>query len=400
MAEKRPYYIVTLLMDANLAVALVALPLFATAQLGSSAFELGLIGAIGALTYVLASPLWSHIAPRFGRRKFILASGIGFALTYLLVAHSTQVWHLFILSGCSGMSCALFYPLVEGEIGAGATGSVLRRRVGYFCLAWSTGSTIGFLLGGRLYDLAVRLPFISCAFGGLTVAIITYFFIPSPLKLAQDGARGQGPGMGEASGGAAILDSAQPKADVLLTPGVFLWLAYIANFTAWGLFSILRDLYARPALLRFGYSGTQFGILISGFCLARTLTFFILQRWEGWHYEKRPFYLLQLVMLAGGAIIVLSGNFLLTLFAFMLVGLGAGMIYYSSMLYSLDDPRTEGKRAGFHEAILGAGGALSLTIAGRMPALTGRMMSPFVFGAALIAAGLLVQMTLSLKRRR
>jgi hypothetical protein len=388
-------------MDGNLAIAFVALPLFATDQLGASAFELGIIGAIGAVTYVLAAPLGSHIAPRFGRRRFILASGIGFAITYLLVAHSTQVWHLFILSGCSGISCALFYPLVEGEIGAGATGRVLRRRVGYFCLAWSTGSTIGFLVGGRLYDLGVSLPFISCAFGGLTVAIITYFFIPSAFKLGPGGTGGQGLGMREAAGRAAAPHSAQPKApDAFLTPGVFLWLAYIANFCAWGLFSIHRHLYAQPALLRFGYSGTQLGILIGGLCLTRTLIFFILQRWEGWHYKKRPFFLLQLVMFGGATVIVLSGNFLLTLCAFMLTGLGAGMTYYSSILYSLDDPRTEGKRAGFHEAILGAGGALSMAAAGRMPALTGRMMSPFAFGAALVAAGLLIQTTLSLKARK
>jgi len=385
-------------MDGNLSVALVALPLFATAQLKASAFELGIIGAIGALTYVLAAPLLSHISPRFGRRWFILAAGIGFAITYYLVAHSTRVWHLFILSGASGMSCALFYPLVEGEIGAGSTGRLLKRRVGYFCLAWSSGSTIGFLLGGRLYDLAVRLPFLICAFGGLTVAIITYFFVPSPIRLA----KGRSPVMrisGSASGLSTKRAELRPREN-LLSPGIFLWLAYTANFTAWGLFSIHRHLYAQPALLRFGYSGTQFGILIGGFCLARTLTFFILQRWEGWHYKERPFYILQLVMLAGAAVIIFSANFLLTLFAFILVGLGVGMTYYSSILYSLIDPRTEGKRAGYHEAILGAGGATSLAIAGRMPALTGRMMSPFAFGAGLVAAGLLVQMALSLKRKR
>ncbi len=384
-------------MDANLAVAFVALPLFATAQLKASAFELGLIGGIGAITYVLAAPFWSHISPRFGRRWFILASGVGFAITYFLMAHSTQVWHLFILSGCSGMSCALFFPLVEGEIAAGSTGGLLKRRVGYFCLAWSTGSTIGFLLGGRLYDLAARLPFISCAFGGLTVAIITYFFAPSPLTLARENRTRTAPTDAPSPPGA---NGKGARGNGLLNPGIFLWLAYIANFTAWGLFAIHRHLYARPALLRFGYSGTQFGTLIGGFCLARTLTFFILQRWEGWYCKERPFYILQLIMLAGATAIIFSTNFLLTFFAFILVGFGVGMTYYSSILYSLDDPRTEGKGAGFHEAILGAGGAMSLAIAGRMPTLTNRMMSPFAFGAVLIAVGLLIQMSLSLKARR
>jgi MFS family permease len=97
------------------------------------------------------------------------------------------------------------------------------------------------------------------------------------------------------------------------------------------------------------------GIVCSLWMFARLAAFAVFWQWTGWHYHFR--------WLAGsfGLMIVCFFGFLtaqsigLLLVAQVGFGLSIGLIYYSSLYYSMNVTENRGSNAGFHEAMIGAG---------------------------------------------
>jgi MFS family permease len=74
-------------------------------------------------------------------------------------------------------------------------------------------------------------------------------------------------------------------------------------------------------------------------------------------------------MVATFAAIVTAQNLTTLVVAQLVFGLATGLIYYSSLFYSMDVGETKGEHGGFHESAIGMGnfagpavGAISLTI--------------------------------------
>ena len=88
---------------------------------------------------------------------------------------------------------------------------------------------------------------------------------------------------------------------------------------------------------------------------ARLGVFVLLWRWTGWHYRFRWL---------GGAFVLMAGSFALLLHpgtlaaliaAQIAFGLTVGLIYYSSLYYSMNASEEKGVHSGLHEAMIGAG---------------------------------------------
>ena len=97
------------------------------------------------------------------------------------------------------------------------------------------------------------------------------------------------------------------------------------------------------------------GIVCSLWMFARLAAFAACWRWAGWHYRFS--------LLAGsfGLLIVCFFGFLLSQSVGLLLaaqvgfGLSIGLIYYSSLYYSMNVTENHGSNAGIHEAMIGAG---------------------------------------------
>src|SRR6185295_13591901 len=107
---------------------------------------------------------------------------------------------------------------------------------------------------------------------------------------------------------------------------------------------------------------------------ARLAAFFLLWQWNGWHYRFR--WLLSsfvLLILSFGAMLV-AGELWVVVVAQIFFGFAVGLIYYSSLFYSMDVGETKGEHGGLHEAAIGVGmfagpavGALSLQFLTQYP---------------------------------
>src|SRR5918997_2455387 len=91
------------------------LPLYAQA-LGASAREIGQLFAVFALAPVLARPLVGRGVDRYGRRPFILAGPVCFAVAWALYAASTGVALLFVARVVEGAALALLLIAVYAAL--------------------------------------------------------------------------------------------------------------------------------------------------------------------------------------------------------------------------------------------------------------------------------------------
>jgi predicted MFS family arabinose efflux permease len=123
--------------------------------------------------------------------------------------------------------------------------------------------------------------------------------------------------------------------------------AYIAINT---LIAVIPEIARRLQL-----SPTLAGFCCSVWFFARLGTFVLLWQWTAWHYRFAWLLSAFVGLIASFAAIVLVPNLWVLVPAQLLFGLSVGLIYYSSLFYSMDVGETKGEHGGIHEAAIGLG---------------------------------------------
>jgi MFS family permease len=106
---------------------------------------------------------------------------------------------------------------------------------------------------------------------------------------------------------------------------------------------------------KLGLTTSQAGIICSLWMFSRLLAFAILWNWAQWHYSFK--------WLAGAFLLMIAAFFgfltasTIPLLIISEIGFGAsiGLIYYSSLYYSMNVADGQGINAGIHEAVIGVG---------------------------------------------
>ncbi|KAB2336037.1 multidrug efflux MFS transporter [Cytobacillus depressus] len=108
-----------------------------------------------AITFVAAfifSPIWGRIGDLYGRKKILIVSGIGMALSIFLMGYVTSVWQLFMLRLFMGVFTG-FIPMSQAFISTQTPKHIAGKVMGTLQTGSITGSLMGPMLGGALADL-------------------------------------------------------------------------------------------------------------------------------------------------------------------------------------------------------------------------------------------------------
>jgi MFS family permease len=97
------------------------------------------------------------------------------------------------------------------------------------------------------------------------------------------------------------------------------------------------------------------GFCCSLWCFARLGAFFVLWHWTAWHYRLRWLLIAYTALVVTFAAILLIPNLAVLIVAQIIFGGAVGLIYYSSLFYSMDLSDTKGEHGGIHEAAIGLG---------------------------------------------
>lgn|SRR5699024_10963927 len=135
----------------------------------------GLVFAITFVTAFIFSPIWGRLGDKIGRKKILVISASGMALSVLLMGYSTSVFQLFILRFFMGVFTG-FVPMSQAFISVQTPSNIAGKVLGTLQTGSVTGTLMGPLLGGVLadsvgYGASFKLTSITLFVSALIVAI-------------------------------------------------------------------------------------------------------------------------------------------------------------------------------------------------------------------------------------
>ncbi len=371
-------FLLAFLMNITTGLTIFSNPLLALERLHFSVLALGVLGALAAGTYAVTCLGSGHLIDRVGYRKTIIASCILLLAVFFLFSLVRYPWQMFLLVAAGSLGTAFFWPSMMRWVGDEERGEELRVRIGNFNLALMAGVMVGPVIGGMVFPVNFRFPYLLAA---LMVFLVLLLFF---LRPREEGKTVNSP----PPGGGEMKESAFSPA--------FIYVGWLANFASWFAIGSAETLFPKLAL-QLGISKLYLGILISLIPLGQIIVFVWLRRGGGWHYNFRLLIIFQLLGAAGMALFFIAGGGWLFALAFLLTGFCGGMTYFSSLFYSLYRQKAKGRKSGFHESFLGLGVALG-PLAGGLIASGGCLRAPYllniaVFLMAVIAQGAILKMT-------
>ena len=320
------------------------------------------VTALSGFIYFFVAWQCGRFAAKFGR---VLSLKLGFLLLALvmvgagLMAHSLMAQLVFV--SLYNVVLLLTWPALESLVSERETQAGVQQMVGIYNCTWAGTAAIAYFTGGKLYDV-----FGPGAVFWLPAGIFTaQFLLLLWLEKNHDTVLAATPEPVKASGHMPETSaSGQP-----VSPETFLKMAWLANPFSYvainTLFAVMPGVADKLAL-----SPTRVGLVCSVWLFGRLAAFALLWRWGGWHYRFRFLFAAFVALIASLATILLASHLWPIILAEVFFGLATGMIYYSSLFYSMDVGEASSEHGGWHEAFIGLGicvgpatGAAALTLA-------------------------------------
>jgi MFS family permease len=321
-----------------------------------------LLCAFYGFSYMVAAASYGRLAHRHGYFHMLrmglvwmtAALGAGCVLAWTVGYTNGLMYTQCLLLVAWGIGTSFTWPTLQALLSREAPGE-LPRAVGIYNLLWAVGGAIAQFTGGALLD----------HFGGEAL-----FWLPVGMNLVQmvitrrlhrlsDTAKTVQPANPAPVQTAATIPDA-PRSTA--KANAFLRLALAANpfcyIAIYGLVPITPQLSERLGLTTTKSGGSQLtyaGIVFSVWLWSRLAAFYWFSHWSGWHYRFRWLVAAYLAMIASFVAMLLSPNLPILIAAQLIFGLAVGLIYSSSLYYSMDVGASKSKRGGIHEAVIGFG---------------------------------------------
>jgi predicted MFS family arabinose efflux permease len=297
-----------------------------------------LTAALGGMVYVIAAWQGGKCAERYGciRSMYIGSAGVilSLALGMLFQSSTAQVgvFCLYTVAVC------FIWPALEALISEDA-GTQLSNMVGLYNVTWAAGGAVGYFTAGVLLE---KLGMESLFWLPLLLTVVQLLLLPSAASLLKKENHNKY--------NRAPIPPATPPGD----SGQFLRMAWFANPFSYIAINTIIPLI--PSIAdKLQLSTGMAGIVCSIWMFARLAAFAALWRWTGWHYRYRWLagaFILMIICFFG---FLMAPSIWLLLIAEIGFGSSIGLIYYSSLYYSMNASAKQSSNAGLHEAMIGAG---------------------------------------------
>ncbi len=304
-----------------------------------------LLSAANGFIYMFAAWFGGQFAQRFG---YFRALRVGFGTMSLALAAGAVVGSLagqWAVMAVWTLGMCFTWPTLEALVSEGETPRTLPRRIGVYNLTWAGSSALAYFTGGAMLEwLGDRSIFLVPA--GLHVAqliLLAWLERASRKAFPAEPVAGLGAPLEVPTGRYARKRARN-----------FLRLAWLANPFAYAAINTIVAVI--PGLAqRHDLTPMWAGFFCSLWFFARFGAFVVLWLWAGWHYRSRWFLTAYVLLLLSFVVILLSRALWPVLLAQVAFGWAVGLVYYSSLFYSMDVGETKGEHGGIHEAAIGAG---------------------------------------------
>jgi predicted MFS family arabinose efflux permease len=323
------------------------------------------LAALNGFICIFAAWWGGKFAQRFGNFTalklgfFTMMTALACGLLVQTVTGHILVMAVMLLGMC------FTWPTLEAMASEGETSDGIQRMLGIYNVIWAGTGALADFAGGMMLDkLGPKSIFYIPATIQFIQLVITFWVASRSRRRKEPDAN---PGMesrlqpvefpqvhdphARAKGNEPQLEhNPRPIAKAKW----FLRMAWLANPFAY--IALNTVIAVVPGVAnKLGLSATLAGFCCSVWCFARFAAFFGLWAWSGWHYRFRWLLTAYLALLLTFALIVLAPNLALLILAQIVFGAALGLIYYSSLFYSMDLSETKSEHGGIHEAAIGLG---------------------------------------------
>jgi MFS family permease len=313
-----------------------------------------ILGILLGLTYIVgagaAGPIVQKIKAKRGISSRAVLMGVMVLLAALCVipiaaAHwaPTATWPIWLLVVSYSPLTGVLWPIVEGYVSGGQSGAALRSVMGSWNVVWSSAVVLSYwgmapLIESHAVETILALGGLHLVAMAMTAALLSR------------------------EPGEHLVEHHEPHPPVfsklLIALRILLPVAYLISSTL--------SPYLAEALTQLHVKANWQTVFASAWLVPRVVTFFVLQRWEGWHGRWSVVVTAMIMMVCGFAAAVLAplganlgmaeSACIATLVAGLLMfGTGMATIYSGALYYAMEVGDEGVDSGGTHEALIGLG---------------------------------------------
>jgi MFS family permease len=301
--------------------------------------NLGLASALG-FSYVAAAIYGGRFAQKHGYFYSVRVGAAVLAGSFAVGAFLDTWWPSFVAIMVANFGLSFTWPALEAMVSEGEPRHRMQSMVGIYNVTWAGAGAIAYFTGGAMIEhWGIRSLYLVPA-AILVIEVILALYLEKELRNSE------------------VTPLPEQPSDVIAekheNASAFLKMAWVANpFAYLGSNTVLAII---PTLAhKMGLSAMFAGFICSTWLFVRAGSFLLLRYWPNWHYRFDLLVGCYVAMIAAFATILLVPNLFVLIGAQIIFGLALGLIYYSSLFYSMDVGETKGEHSGIHEAAIGAG---------------------------------------------
>lgn len=324
--------------------------------------NLSLAASLGFI-YMFAAVFGGRFAQKHG---YFLSLGLGFLIMAVCFGVGTLLQTLaghLVIAALATIGMCFTWPTLEALVSEDEPPERLQMMVGVYNFIWAAGGGVAYFTGGALMEWSNGRSMFLIPAGMMLLQLGLAIWLGRAVQSAPH------PPAQPVAGAKPHWDARKPQ----VHPKTFLTMAWIANPFAY--LAINTVIAVIPSLAaRLGLSPRFAGFFCSVWFFVRAASFILFWLWSGWHYRFRWLVASFIAMLVSFTFLLLAPNLSVLFAAQVIFGLSIGLLYYSSLYYSMDVGETKGEHGGIHEAAIGAGssagpavGALALYLAPAHP---------------------------------
>jgi predicted MFS family arabinose efflux permease len=332
------------------------------------------VAALLGFCYALSSWQAGRLAQRWGYFN-ALKLGFGIMAGALLVgAQLNSAAGQIATAVVVTFGMCFTWPVLEALISENETPDRVPHGIGIYNITWAATNASALFIGGTLLEM---------------LGYRSIFYIPAVIIAGQIGLTLwlEKLPVPAADENRSVLPPDQNRPSPARARN-FQQLAWLANpFAYIAINTLIAEL---PGIaVKFHLTPMFAGFACSLWGFVRLGAFVVLWQWPGWHYRFRWLVTSFALLVLSFAAILIAPSLWTVLAAQVFFGVAIGLIYYSSLFYSMDASDTKSEHGGIHEAAIGAGnclgpavGAVSLQFAAQSAnagawAVTGLLLAGF-----------------------
>ncbi len=169
-------FLVMFLVYVGFGIMIPVLPFYAE-EIGASPTELGLLMAVYSLMQLIFAPMWGKISDRYGRKPVMLVGIGGLALSFFMMAVSTNLWMLYAARIIGGILSAANMPTTMAYAADITTPEDRGKGMGMIGAGIGLGFVFGPALGGIFSKTSLSLPFYIAGISSILTMLLVLFVL-------------------------------------------------------------------------------------------------------------------------------------------------------------------------------------------------------------------------------